>query len=109
LETQPVLSKFDKTMADFNERFAVVNESGKALVYERVRDPVLCRSVILRIPFADLKKLYQNRLVSQPNGHGGTITKSAAEWWLSHPDRRTYLDGVTFDPTNTVPATYWNL
>jgi hypothetical protein len=97
------------TIAEFNERYAVVNESGKAVVYERARDPVLKRSVIVRIQFSDLKKLYQNKLVSVPNGRGGTTTKSAADWWLGHRDRRTYLDGVTFDPAGAVPQSCWNL
>lgn len=98
-----------KVIAEFNARYAVVNESGRAVVYERTRDPILGRAVVVRMQFADLKKLYQNQLVSVPNGHGGTITKPAADWWLSHRDRRTYLDGVTFDPTGRAPATCWNL
>jgi hypothetical protein len=98
-----------KVIADFNARYAVVNESGKAVVYERVRDPILGRAVIVRIQFSDLKKLYQNRLVTVSNAQGGTITKSEAEWWLGHRNRRTYLDGVTFDPTGRAPSTCWNL
>jgi Family of unknown function (DUF5906) len=108
-EGEPQLSGFEKEMAEFNRRYAVVNENGKVLVYERVRDPVLWRNVIVRIQFADLKKLYQNKRVSRPDGRGGTITKSAADWWLDYDNRRTYLDGVAFDPTNSLPPTYWNL
>ena len=32
---EPKLTGFEKVMANFNQRYAVVNESGKALVYER--------------------------------------------------------------------------
>src|SRR5262249_32439364 len=109
LSTESELTGVEKVMADFNKRYAVVNENGKVLVYERMRDPILGRSVIVRIPFADLKKLYQNQHVSRPDGRGDVVIKSAADWWLNDPDRRTYLDGVTFDPTNSVPPTYWNL
>jgi hypothetical protein len=59
--------------------------------------------------FADLKKLYQHQKISIPNGQGGNTTKSAADWWLSHHDRRTYDGGVVFDPTGKAPATCWNL
>jgi hypothetical protein len=102
-------SGLSQVIAEFNRRYAVVNESGKAVVYERARDPILGRSVIVRIQFSDLQKLYQHQMVSASTAKGGTITRSAAEWWLSHKDRRTYLDGVVFDPTGRVPATCWNL
>ena len=102
-------SELSKVIAEFNRRYAVVNEGGKAIVYERTCDPILGRSVIVRIQFADLKKLYQNRMVSVAGPKGGTITRPAADWWLSHKDRRTYLDGVVFDPTGRAPATCWNL
>ena len=105
----PELSGVAKVIAEFNRRYAVVNENGKAVVYELARDPILARNVLVRIKFADLQKLYQHVRVSEPNGRGGMVTKSAAEWWLSDRDRRTYLDGVTFDPTNRAPSTHWNL
>jgi hypothetical protein len=31
---------------EFNEQYAVVNEAGKAMVYEEVKDPVLNRNVL---------------------------------------------------------------
>lgn len=102
-------SKLDDLIAEFNRRYAVVNENGKVVVYEKVRDIIIGRPIIVRIDFADLKKLYQHQKVSVPNGQGGNITKSAAEWWLSHPDRRTYPDGVVFDPTGKAAESCWNL
>ena len=102
-------AELSRAMAEFNRRYAVVNEGGKAVVYERTSDLVLKRSVIVRIQFSDLKKLYQHQKISVPTKSGGSITKSPAEWWLSHRDRRTYLDGVVFDPTGNAPPTCWNL
>jgi hypothetical protein len=92
----------------FNQKYAVVGEAGKAIIYQLTYDPIRKRKVLTRITFEDLKKFYQNRLitVSTPNG---SITKSAAEWWLKSPSRREYLDGVVFDPTGEAPTTYWNL
>jgi Family of unknown function (DUF5906)/Toprim domain len=97
-----------KVITQFNQRYAVVNECGKAMVYERSRDPILNRNLLVRITFADFKKLYQNRFVDVV-GQNGTHRKPAAEYWLSHSKRRQYLDGVVFDPTGNAPADCWNL
>lgn len=97
-----------KLIAEFNARYAVVNESGKVVVYERVLDLSLRRHKIDRIAFADLKRLYSNRWISVPNRHGGATAKTAADWWLGHRERRTY-QGVIFDPTGETPASHWNL
>jgi Family of unknown function (DUF5906) len=102
-------AELSRAMAEFNHRYAVVNENGKVVVYERARDPILKRSVIVRIQFSDLEKLYQHQRISVQTKSGGTITKSPAEWWLSHRSRRTYIDGVVFDPTGQAPATCWNM
>lgn len=49
-----------------------------------------------------------NRLVTVKTAHG-SVTKTAAEWWLKSPNRRQYLGGVIFDPTGNAPADCWNL
>ena len=82
----------------FNVQYAVVNEAGKAMVYERVRDPMLNRYVLLRSRFDDFKKFYQNQSVEISDGKRKTV----GEFWLDHPNRRQYLGGVVFDPTNKV-------
>ena len=82
---------------------------GKALVYERVRDPALDREILLRLTLNSLRKLYAHRNFTVSNSDGAEITKSEAEWWSNHRKRRTYLDGVTFDPTGRAPDTFWNL
>jgi len=89
----------------FNVQYAVVNEAGKAMVYERVRDPMLNRYVLLRSRFDDFKKFYQNQSVEISDGKRKTV----GEFWLDHPNRRQYLGGVVFDPTNKVGSGYWNL
>jgi hypothetical protein len=95
-----------------NGRYAVVNESGTAVVYEHVLDPLRRRLMLVRIKFEDLKKLYLNRRITiEVKGRIGTtrITKTVAEWWLINKRRRQYIGGVIFDPTNQAPASYWNL
>lgn len=106
----------DELIAYLNSRFAVVNEAGKAIIYESVMDPILHRRVLLRITFEDFKKLYLNRMhtaigfkIVDGERVECEITKTWANWWLPHHKRRQYLGGVVFDPTNKAPANCWNL
>jgi hypothetical protein len=94
---------------EFNRRYVVVNEAGKAMVYEQTTDPIMRRRVLIRIGFADLRKLYQNRFLTVTKENGREVKKSVADWWLGHRDRRQYLSGVVFDPTGRVSSEYWNL
>jgi hypothetical protein len=94
---------------EFNSRYAVVNENGLAVVYEQMIDPIRDRKVLVRIKFPDLKKFYQNRLITVPRADGASVTKSAADWWLNHEHRRQYLGGVLFDPAGNAPENCWNL
>jgi hypothetical protein len=92
----------------FNARYAVVNEQGKALIYEQVSDPILERNVLVRLTFDNLRKLYQNRLVEVVTPYG-THWQPAAEYWLCHEDRRQYISGVVFDPAGQTRPDCWNL
>jgi len=93
------------TITEFNSRYAVVNENGKAVIYEPVDDLVLNRRFYSRITFEDLKKLYANRYVKI-----GKSFRPAAEVWLQHPDRRQFIGGVVCDPTGKrVPPGALNL
>ncbi len=98
-------------MAEFNDRYMVVNETGKAIIYELARDPVLNRSHFTRITFEDLRRLYLNRRIPVGRDRDGeAIMKPVADVWLSHPDRRQCIGGVVFDPTNhKIPADILNL
>jgi hypothetical protein len=92
----------------FNTQYAVVSEAGKAMVYERVRDPMIERYVIVRSRFEDFRKFYQNHFV-EVTTPDGRKRKSAGDFWLDHPARRQYLGGVVFDPTSQTGSDYWNL
>lgn len=95
---------------EFNAQYAVVNEAGMAVVYEQAHDPIRDRRMLVRISFDNLKKFYQNRKITIERRSGRSETKNAAEWWLDSIDRRQYLKGVVFDPSNTVNKNeYWNL
>ena len=79
---------------EFNERYMVVNEAGKAIIYEPAFDPILKRRFFIRISFEDFKKLYLNRRVTL----NGKRVK-AADIWLASPHRRQFIGGVVFDPS----------
>lgn len=100
--------RLKELIADFNRRYAVVNESGKVWVFQWRLDPVLKREVLDRISFADFRRMYENRRLSVITDEG-KVNKTLADWWLAHPARRQYLAGVTFDPTGQALPEYWNL
>jgi Family of unknown function (DUF5906) len=103
------LAALEQLIGRFNARYAVVNEAGKAIVYEQTTDPVMHRKVLTRIGFADLQKFYRNTRLTITKEDGKRVTKTEADWWLSHKYRRQYLGGVVFDPTGDAPPDYWNL
>lgn len=87
-------------IADFNERYMVVNEAGRAVIYIPTYDPILNRRHFVRITFEDFKRLYLNRRIRVgEDDKGRPIIKRAADVWLNHADRRQYIGGVVFDPS----------
>lgn len=89
----------DDVVSRFNNRYMVVNEAGKAMVFQPKVDPVLKRRIFDRMAFQDLKNLYSNDWVEVGEADGKPIRKSSAVIWLSHPKRRQFIHGVTFDPS----------
>jgi hypothetical protein len=90
---------------EFNGRYALVNESGKALVFERKHDSVLQRDYFEAISVEDFKKLYLNRRVEAGRTKKGEPRYvDAGTAWLEHPERRQYLGGVVCDPSGTRTA-----
>ena len=100
-----------KLIADFNGNYAVVNEGGKAMVFNRSYDPVLRRHHFIRIAFDDFRRLYLNVTVQvATDADGKAVKKPAADVWLRHPDRKQFIGGVVFDPSQkNVPSGALNL
>jgi hypothetical protein len=89
---------------ELNARYMVVNENGKAMVYEPGYDPILCRNRFDRISFEDFQRLYLNRLVQVSiDEKGNPQFKTYAQVWLRHRRRRQYIGGVRFDPSGATP------
>ena len=94
----------------FNQKYAVVNEAGKAVVYRPKRDEQLKRNTIERILFEDFRRMYMNqRIQAGVSKKGNPIYRDVGTVWLEHEDRRQFLGGVVMDPTNKAPADCWNL
>lgn len=94
----------------FNRDYLVVNEAGKAVILQPGFDPILKRRSLDRMTPADLRILYMNEMVEVgKNKDGSPLFKGAADVWLRHRDRRQYIAGVTFDPTNSTAPGVLNL
>jgi hypothetical protein len=95
---------------EFNQKYMVVNEAGRAIVYAPAFDPILRRRRFDRITFDDLRRLYMNRLVKiGRDASGSPIFRDAANIWLEHRDRRQFINGVTFDPSGSSDPGIFNL
>ena len=88
-------------IAEFNARYFVVNENGKAVIYAPRHDPILNRRFFDRLTFADFEKLFANRSIKVGEQKDGKpIFCNAAKLWIRHRDRRQFIGGVTFDPAS---------
>ena len=112
----------DAVLSEFNERFFVVNEGGRAVIYCPRYDPILKRSYHDRMAFGDLAKLYLNRTVligkdkkarqsrppSQTGGYGIRSGASLFMAWCSilpAPPRRECSICGRASPLKPRPAT----
>jgi hypothetical protein len=85
----------------FNTKFMMVNEGGKAVIYQPGYDPILKRRHFDRLHSRDLVTLYLNELVQTGvDEKRRPVYKCVADVWLRHPRRRQYVAGVVFDPRN---------
>ena len=94
-------------LAEFNARYMVVNEAGRAIIYEAVYDGMLKRPHFTRITFSmNFRKFsYLNRRIKV-----GDKKVRVADFWLASPARRQFLGGVVFDPSERhVPSDGLNL
>lgn len=91
-------------VAELNRKFFVVNEAGRAVIFQPGIDPVLKRRHYDRLTPRDLGTLYQNRkILAGVDEQKRPIYRTASQIWLSHPERRQFIDGITFNPATTTP------
>ncbi len=95
---------------EMNRKYMVVNENGKTLVFSPAHDEILERDYFIRHKFEDLRKLYQNKLVTVGmSKKGEPIMKNQADAWFGHPRRHEYTSGVIFGPGKVAPPGVLNL
>lgn len=101
----------DACVDELNDRFMVVNEAGKAVIYQPDFDPVLRRRYFTRLSFEDQNRLYLNRQIQVGvDDKGHPLFKTASYIWQRHYRRRQYIDGIRFDPSGRdMPAGVLNL
>ena len=98
-ETPVPKDPIDALIDEFNTKFMVVNENGRAVIYQPGYDQVLKRRCFNRMSKGDLQTLFMNRRVMVgTSAKGRPIYKLVAPLWLSHPARRQFIGGVVFDP-----------
>ncbi len=97
-DTPPAANPVSAMIAEFNQRYMVVSEAGRVIIYEPTSDPILKRQYYTRITFEDFKKLYLNRRI-----YIGIEKVKVADIWLASPHRQQFIRGVTFDPSGARP------
>ena len=89
---------------ELNARYSFVSEGGRARVYERKQSAVFGEYYEPILP-ADFRVMHDNRRIeigTMANGQPRHI--GVGTHWLTHPERRQYLGGVVFDPTEKKTA-----
>jgi len=100
----------DEMVSRVNGEYCIVNEGGKALVYQRGENLVLKRRVFYKLSTNDFKTFHMNdRIEVGVDAEGNPKMRSVGSVWLSHPDRRQFIKGVTFDPSNQTAPGVLNL
>ncbi|NPD68928.1 hypothetical protein HN018_02840 [Lichenicola cladoniae] len=111
MDSQAGSDAIEAAVDEMNARYMVVNEAGKAVIYQPDFDPVLHRRYFNRLAFEDLNRLYLNRQVQVGvDEKGRPLFKTASHIWQRHHRRRQYIDGIRFDPSGRdLPAGVLNL
>ena len=80
-----------------NERYAAVKLGGRILVADEQGGNLEFLS------FPGFERLYNNIQVALPR------PTALGRYWINHPDRRQYLDGIVFDPSGGISQAQYNL
>ena len=96
-----------------NERYAFINANGKSLIFHECLDHN-GKPVVEPTTIKDFKPLYGNRMVQvdtkkavRRDKEDEPVYKPLGEWWVTHPERRTYY-GVCFKPDDECAPHFYN-
>ena len=98
----PDTDEVTRLIAEFNDKYFVLSEAGKTVIYAPKRDHQLHRDYFERITFPDFERLYLNRFVKTGVSEKTSepIYSQAANVWLRHRNRKQYIGGMVFDPSD---------
>lgn len=100
----------DAKLEEFNKRFAMVREGGTAVVFDDCWDEVLKRRYYDRLKPSAFQTLYsREKICTRVGADGRRQTQPLGKWWLSHPEGRSFTDGVVFLPHKEAPPGFLNL
>jgi hypothetical protein len=85
-------------ITELNKRFAVAKVGGKTLVLDTFSEALDALS------FRDFENMYNNVSIMT-----GKFPCRLGKYWLDHPLRRQFLDGITFQPGTVVAQSQYNL
>ena len=99
----------DPNLDYLNTNYAVVQVSGKTCVLKESMQPFNLeedRAVIEYLSFGDFKNFYGNQFITVQNPSGkGQSEIPLGQWWVRHPQRRTY-QSVVFAPGRSTSSHY---
>lgn len=101
-DTPAHIREINKMVANFNSKYALVNEDGKVVIFQFGYDNLMRRKRIDRLSTQDFNILYLNeKIITEPktSPKGSDKYATVSKVWLSHKARRQYINGVIFDPS----------
>ncbi|MGZ8364782.1 MAG: DUF5906 domain-containing protein [Nitrospira sp.] len=104
------LNSIDPTLVELNDKYALVLIGSKARILAELTEELYKgepRPVVVYMAPEDFKQLYCNRLVQTGlDSNGNPKFTPLGRWWIEHPNRRQFLDGVHFTPERDQKGKY---
>lgn len=98
-----------ETLAEMNEKYAVVPVGGKMQIVYQEWDESISRHVWRKMSFEEFAKMHNNQsLCIGTDKHGNPVGMPKGKWWLAHEFRRQFVSRV-FLPGRKVPEGVQNL
>jgi uncharacterized protein DUF5906 len=96
-------------LEELNKRYFMVNDAGRAIIFEPRYDDTQKRRLYTRIYPSDFKMLWLNSRHTVVNGKGEPEEVPIAPVWLKWGRRHQYLGGIGLYPGNNCPRDVYNL
>lgn len=94
----------DPWLQTLNSEYFAVIVGGKFRVVRRKNT-----GVFEYMEVGAFKNIFSNQVVKFKGPNGEDCFKKLGQWWLDHPNRRTYMGGIIFDPSNNHQTDEFNL